>query len=86
MYLPDGRYATLVAFIEGVNQGSGSGPMDDFQYWLAGGERSPRHWSAQVIDRVARGDASESLTPEQEEDAKQLLLRLLGEYMGLREG
>lgn len=86
MYLPDDRYATLVAFIEGVSQGSGRGPMADFQYWLAGGERSPRHWSAHVIDRVAPGSTLTPLTLEQEEVAKQLLLSLLGEYMGLHEG
>lgn len=84
MYLPDARYATLVAFIEGVTQGSGSGPLAEFQDWLAGGNRTPRHWSAQVLDRVSPGGSLATLTPSQEEEVKALLLSLLGEYLRLR--
>lgn len=85
MYLPDARYATLVAFIEGVAQGAGLGPLAEFQDWLAL-KKSPVHWAAQVADRVAPGIDAALLTQDQQDEAKTLLLQLLSEYLRTLEG
>lgn len=48
MYLPDGRFATAVAFIEGFNAALDGAPLHGFQAWLAErirGGKSSIHWA-----------------------------------------
>ncbi|MCR3751468.1 hypothetical protein [Lentzea californiensis] len=48
MYLPDDRYGTAVAFVEGYNSALGAVPLSGFQEYVAtrtGNAGSPVHWS-----------------------------------------
>lgn len=77
MFLPDGRYATLVAFIEGVAQGESKGPLTGFQDWLSDRQgASSLHWAEQVADEFKVGNPRQ-LTPESEDLAKSALLDTL---------
>lgn len=47
-YLPDGRYASAVAFIEEFNTALNGEPLRGFQLWLADrirGGKSSAHWA-----------------------------------------
>jgi hypothetical protein len=82
MYVPDDRFNTLVAFIEGANcLLHPDSPLDGFGDWLAhrltGAPSSPLHWAAQIERHQAGGD----LTAEQEEQACVMALDLIEEFL-----
>jgi hypothetical protein len=89
MFLPDGNYATLVAFIEGFAMGSGRNLLDGFQDWVAmdlRGVRSPQHWgvlaASTVNEGVGSGRAPMSAMSEVEQRrASDLLLELLSRFL-----
>lgn len=51
MYLPDDRFATAVAFVEGFNTALAGAPLDGFQAYVAARLRRPGsslHWSSLI--------------------------------------
>lgn len=90
MYLPDGRYLTAVAFVEGFNAALDGEPLQGFQQWLSArvlGGNSALHWSyvaasAQIprlIDEKLRLD---QLSPDQDQQLTDGLLGLIEEFIG----
>ena len=83
MYLPDERFASAVAFVEGFNQALDGVPLEGFGVFvsrrLTGGE-SPVHWS-HLIARTAVPDVRLDRIPaEAEAELTETLVDLLEEY------
>ena len=89
MFLPDGSYATLVAFIEGFAMGTGGDLLEGFQDWVAmelRGMRSPQHWgvlaASMVSEEVGNGRAPLSAMSEVgQARASEVLLELLSRFL-----
>jgi hypothetical protein len=91
MYLPDDRYRTLVAFIEGCNAATDGKLLAGFNEWVAAevlGRESGFHWSAIVASRFAPAILDEpsraTIPDELEGPASEELLRLLDSYLATR--
>ncbi|WP_203690232.1 hypothetical protein [Catellatospora coxensis] len=87
MFLPDDRYATLVAFLEGGNAVTNGDFLRGFNEWVqerlhGPGYRSSVHWSAEIAESVA-GRARNGLTMTEalEEQAKERLLDELDGFL-----
>ncbi|MFC7247221.1 hypothetical protein ACFQO7_32515 [Catellatospora aurea] len=87
MFLPDDRFATLVAFLEGGNQLTNGDLLRGFNEWvqerLHGPDyQSSLHWSAEIAESVAgRARKGLSMPEAQEEQAKELLLDALDGFL-----
>jgi hypothetical protein len=90
MYLPDERYSSAVAFMEGFNIALGGEPLKGFQEWVSTrirGGRSSLHWSIIVasvrVPEVLEGGMRLDQVPN---DLDGLLtddlLRMLGDFIG----
>lgn len=94
MYLPDGRYATAVAFIEGFNVALDGEPLRGFQSWVAdriGGRRSTTHWAYIVASTrfpgVLDGGLSlDQIPSDQDKPLTDDLVRLVDEFMNSSAG
>lgn len=92
MFLPDGNYATLVAFIEGLAMGAADSSIEGFADWLAeqtSGAPDARHWAnivaSQVTPRLGNGrEPLSAMTEEEQARAREELLRRLAEYLSSR--
>ena len=89
MVLPENRYGTLVAYIEGFVAGSGSSQLDGFRDWLATnvlGRESSFHWSTIIAgrhnSRVLDGSTDLSvLSTEESLAASNDLIELIQRYL-----
>jgi len=89
MYLPDGRYVTAVAFIEGFNTALDGAPLLGFQAWLADrirGEKSGVHWAYIVasirVPAFLEGRMRlDQIPPGQNEPLIDELVELIEEFM-----
>lgn len=92
MWIPDGRYASLVAFIEGYAAGAQSVDLVEFTAWLStelGDGHSPFHWSVMVAGTQNEKVGHEglvALSVEESRRASSLLLTLLAQFLAEREG
>jgi hypothetical protein len=93
LYGLDGSYRTAVAFLTGFNEARSGGLLRGFTEWLVvrKGECSSFGWQALVLDEALPDVESRGwnklgrLTPEQEQEAVNLLLSLLCEFLGVRD-
>ncbi|MFI6680471.1 hypothetical protein [Kribbella sp. NPDC050470] len=84
MYLPDGRYASLVAFLDGHSLGTGDDPLKAFGRWLADQwlrRELSWHWGYLVAAQVRpsireNNEPLASLSAAEEADAADLLQML----------
>ncbi|MEU7825494.1 hypothetical protein [Catellatospora sp. NPDC049133] len=87
MFLPDDRFATLVAFLEGGNQLTNGDLLRGFNEWVqerlhGPGYLSSLHWSAEIAESVAgRARKGLSMPEELEEQAKDVLLDMLDGFL-----
>ncbi|MFC0038643.1 hypothetical protein [Actinomadura rayongensis] len=89
MYLPDGRYASAVAFVEGYNTALGGASLRGFQQWLSKrvyGRDSGVHWSYIVASiRVNElrdgGMGFDRIPPDQDEILINDLVELIAEFV-----
>jgi hypothetical protein len=89
MYLPDSRYPTFVAFIEGFGLGAGDSSLAGFSDWLAeqwGEGPSSLHWSWLVAAHVRPelrevGSSLSLLSIDDEREAISQLLMMLTRYL-----
>ena len=89
MFLPDARYTSLVAFIEGFALGADEVSLRGFSTWLAhraGMDSSSLHWSVLIAGTVQPAflecdDAIDALAPHEEVQASQELLSALADYL-----
>ena len=68
MYLPDERFATAVAFVEGYNVAFDGAPLTGFQDYVANriqGHRSPVHWSYLIASAGVPGFLDANLPLDQ---------------------
>lgn len=91
MYLPDGRYHTLVAFVEGCNAATDWRLLAGFNEWVAGRilrHESSLHWSAVVASKFAPAILEEpgtaTIPTELEGEASEELLSLLDSFLETR--
>lgn len=89
MYLPDRRYSTAVAFIEGFNMAFDGEPLRGFQGWLSsrirGGDSSV-HWSyilaaTRVPGISDKGQRLDQIPSDCDEPLIDALLRLIDDYI-----
>jgi hypothetical protein len=88
MYLPDGRYSTAVAFIEGFNLALSGEPLRGFQPWLANrirGGNSTMHWAYIIasthIPEVLEGRLRlDQIPSDQDKCLIDILLQLIDEF------
>lgn len=92
MYLPDDRYHTLVAFVEGCNAATDWKLLAGFNEWVAAqvlGRESSFHWSVIVASKLVPAILNEACTAtipsELEDPARKELLRLLSSYLATRQ-
>lgn len=90
MFLPEARYSVLVAYVCGLDAGSGGRMLDGFQDWVSErvlGRSVPYTWWTVVAGMHVPGtlDALSSvalLTADQDREASETLLQLLDEFLG----
>lgn len=78
MLLPDQRFASVVSFVVGFDHGKGRRLLGGFSDWVDErvlGRESTRAWPNVILGAISQG------SPSQEEDAVQLLLDLLEEFL-----
>ena len=87
MFLPDRRYASLVAYIDGFALAQGLS-LHDFQRWLLQRldleEPSSLHWGSLVALQVSppgEGGALAALAESDQLAASRMLLSMLAEYL-----
>lgn len=92
MYLPDDRYHTLVAFVEGCNAATDWKLLSGFNEWTAAQilrHESSFHWSAVVASKFTPAKLEEPSTTtipvELEGAASEELLCLLDAFLGTKE-
>ncbi|GAA4733818.1 hypothetical protein [Phytohabitans rumicis] len=92
MYLPDDRFHTLVAFIEGCNAATDWKLLAGFNEWVAThtlGQKSSFHWSVIVASKIFPTILDESgaaaIPGELEGPASEELLRVLDSYLATRQ-
>ena len=90
MYLPDRRYASVVAFIEGFGIAR-AGLLDGFQPWLTARWRLPRsslHWGSVVASQFGSDAGSPGVQAVESEDveveAANALLDALVEFLEMQ--
>lgn len=89
MYLPDERYSSVVAFIEGFNIALGGEPLRGFQEWISmriRGGHSSLHWSIivasiRVPEVLDRGIRLDQVPADVDELLADDLLQMLGDFM-----
>lgn len=89
MYLPDERFATAVAFMEGFNAALDGAPLHGFQTWLAErirGGKSGIHWAYLVastrVPEVLEGRLRlDQIPPDQDKPLIDDLLQLVEVFM-----
>ncbi|GAA4625638.1 hypothetical protein [Cellulomonas oligotrophica] len=77
MYLPDDRYASVVAFVTGLASAGDGRMLDGFDGWVAErvlGHETGRGWWSVVMDSVPAG------SPVRDADATTILLGLLEDF------
>lgn len=91
MYVPDDRFTTLVAFVEGVNTGTDGGLLRGFNEWLQQGLLrcvTNFHWSAVIRSHVLGVDLGERTdgtgNADFDRDASEQLTALLLEFLHQR--
>ncbi|MFC3500025.1 hypothetical protein ACFOOK_03435 [Micromonospora krabiensis] len=89
MYLPRDDFATVVAYVEGCDQGNARALLAGFREWLitrAGCGDNLVWWAlVQKLAQPESADGAENLTPDNDIAAKQTLFRLLDEFLELRD-
>ena len=93
MYVPDDRFATLVAFVEGVDIGSDGALLRGFNEWLQErllGYQTNFHWAAVIRSHVLSDELVENTARATDEnfdrDASQELTGQLLEFLLQRPG
>jgi hypothetical protein len=94
MYLPDDRYATLVAFATGCDAATGWRLLSGFNAWVAErtiGNRSSLHWSVLAAVRsmpalLERPEAIGDMAMDVQARSCVELLRLLDRFLTRQEG
>ncbi|MBM2614909.1 hypothetical protein JIG36_04970 [Actinoplanes sp. LDG1-06] len=83
MYLPDGRYASAVAFVEGFNQALDGAPLDGFGAFVSrrlhGGE-SPVRWDYLIARTKAPDTRLDQIPPELDGELTDMLVEFLEEF------
>ncbi|MFD3403744.1 hypothetical protein ACFWUU_23875 [Kribbella sp. NPDC058693] len=88
MYVPDDRFTTLVAFVDGVNTGTDGRLLRGFNEWLQQsllGHVTNLHWSAVIRSHVLGVDLGErtdgTVNANFDRDASQQLSASLLEFL-----
>lgn len=87
MFLPDDRYYTLVAFVEGCNAATGWELLAGFNQWTAAqvlGHQSSLHWSVVIASKSSPEmlkSGHGAIPSEIEASAAADLLKLLDEFL-----
>ena len=83
MYLPDDRFASAVAFVEGYNAASDGAALNGFNTYvserLVGGD-SPVHWSYRIASTRAPDVRLDQLPAELDGELTDMMVDLLEEF------